>query len=359
MKKINFLSSIMLLLLCSITLLSKAQDTEISGQIRGLSDGIVKISYNRNGVFKTDSVKAIKDQFTWKAKLDMPQLIGFQINQNSISFLVEPGHTKVTGVKDSMGEFKISGSKIQQDAQQFAASITDLMDQANALSLRFQKASAEERIVLRKKQDELNEERKRRANQFIADNPKSFYSAYLIASRNSDPYDEIKPLYDLLDESVKRNGMGKNLAKKLEILEKSLIGKQIADFVQTDTAGKPVKFSSFRGKYVLIDFWASWCAPCRAENPNVLKSYNEFKDKGFTVVGISLDDKALNWKKAIHDDKMPWTQLSDLKGWKNEVSTSFGIQAVPSNFLIDPNGKIIAKDLRGPMLESKLKQLLN
>jgi len=134
---------------------------------------------------------------------------------------------------------------------------------------------------------------------------------------------------------------------------------QMTDFTQSDINGHLVKFASFKGKYILVDFWASWCMPCRAENPNVLKAYNAFKDKGFTVIGISLDDKAANWKKAVRDDKMPWTQLSDLKGWKNDLSISLGIQAIPSNFLIDPSGKIIAKDLRGKMLEDKLKELLN
>ncbi len=169
----------------------------------------------------------------------------------------------------------------------------------------------------------------------------------------------MKALYDKLDESAKQTEPGKKLARNLEILKKSRIGTQMTDFTQADTSGNPVKFSSFKGKYVLVDFWASWCGPCRAENPNVLKVYNAYKDKGFTVVGISLDDKAANWKKAIRDDKMPWVQLSDLKGWKNDISVSFGIQSIPGNLLIDPSGKIVARDLRGAMLENKLKELLN
>ena len=131
------------------------------------------------------------------------------------------------------------------------------------------------------------------------------------------------------------------------------------DFQQKSADGKQVGYADFKGKYVLIDFWASWCGPCRAENPNVLKAYNRYKDNNFTVVGISLDDKEENWKKAIREDKMPWTQLSDLKGWENEVSTYYGIRAIPSTLLVDPGGKIIAKDLRGEMLNQKLAELFN
>src|SRR6185312_5922417 len=132
------------------------------------------------------------------------------------------------------------------------------------------------------------------------------------------------------------------------------IGAQMMNFSQADTTGKPVQFADFKGKYVLVDFWASWCGPCRAENPNVLKAYNKYKDKGFTVVGISLDEKGDKWKKAIRDDHMPWDELSDLKGWKNDVSEYFGIQGIPSNLLVDPSGKIVARDLRGEALDQKL-----
>ena len=122
--------------------------------------------------------------------------------------------------------------------------------------------------------------------------------------------------------------------------------------------GTPVKLSSFRGKYVLVDFWASWCGPCRAENPNVVKAFNRFKDKNFTIVGVSLDNNRDRWVAAVKQDNLQWTQLSDLKGWSNEVAQQYNVRAIPANFLIDPKGRIIGRNLRGGDLEAKLEKVL-
>jgi peroxiredoxin len=132
------------------------------------------------------------------------------------------------------------------------------------------------------------------------------------------------------------------------------------DFTQNDVNGVPVKLSSFRGKYVLLDFWASWCGPCREENPNVVKAYNKFKDKNFTILSVSLDkpEGRNSWLAAIKNDGLSWTQVSDLKFWSNEAATLYSITSIPSNFLIDPTGKIIGKDLRGSDLEHTLEQVL-
>ncbi len=153
--------------------------------------------------------------------------------------------------------------------------------------------------------------------------------------------------------------LGKTLAP-LEPLKHTAPGAMAPDFTQNDVNGVPVKLSSFRGKYVLVDFWASWCGPCRQENPNVVRVYNKYKEKNFTILGVSLDRQGAraDWLAAIKNDGLNWTQVSDLKYWSNAAAALFYVSSIPANFLIDPNGKIIAKNLRGDDLDEKLKEVL-
>lgn len=188
--------------------------------------------------------------------------------------------------------------------------------------------------------------------------PIAFYALQVYAHSDLNPA-ILQPLFAALDSGVRQSPSGKAFQEKLVIAAKTAIGQDAMEFAQTDTLGNPVKLSSFRGKYLLLDFWASWCGPCRAENPNVVKAYAQYHPKGFEILSVSLDRPGAkdSWLKAIHADNLAWTQVSDLQFWDNAVAKEYGINSIPENFLIDPQGKIIAKNLRGDELEKKLSEL--
>lgn len=168
----------------------------------------------------------------------------------------------------------------------------------------------------------------------------------------------VEKSFNTFSPAVKSSFYGRFLEARIADSKIGQIGSPALEFIQADPAGKPVELSSFRGKYVLIDFWASWCGPCRQENPNVVLAHDRFKNKNFTVLGVSLDNNKDKWLKAIEDDKLDWTQVSDLKHWQNEVAIKYKVQSIPQNLLIDPQGIIVAKNLRGEDLQQKLCELL-
>ncbi|SEW17351.1 Peroxiredoxin [Chitinophaga sp. YR573] len=197
---------------------------------------------------------------------------------------------------------------------------------------------------------------------YIRQNPDSYFSLEVLTELAGEDIDiyKIQPLFKGLSARLRNTKAGTDFAKLLYNIGATSIGAMAPNFTQNDVNDKPVKLSDFRGKYVLLDFWASWCGPCRAENPNVVKAFNKYKDKNFTVLGVSLDQpgKKEAWLAAIKADGLPWTQVSDLQFWNNAAAKQYDIRAIPQNFLIDPTGKIVAKNLRGEALEKKLEELL-
>ncbi|SFE15702.1 Peroxiredoxin [Chitinophaga sp. CF118] len=218
------------------------------------------------------------------------------------------------------------------------------------------------KTAFRAKAATFNEDVLSTGKKFIKDHPKQLASMWVLLNelRNRLEPGEFEQVYNSLDKSLQDTKYGRSAAKYLasvKVKEERASGMAM-DFTQEDLNGNQVKLSSFRGKYVLIDFWASWCGPCRQENPNVVKAFERFKDKNFTILGISLDNNRDRWIGAVKQDGLNWTQVSDLKGWSNQVAQQYQVNSIPANFLVDPQGRIIARDLRGRALETKLEQVL-
>ena len=326
-----------------------------------------------------DSAIITNGSFTFKGQIINPSAAVIVIDRNGVglnsldtsadnlNLYVDKGEFEINS-KDSIAKAVITGSKINDDNKKLLAQLKPLIEQAKKIKEEEDKASpaqqntAEFHNAMQAKHKELQVEQKATLKIFILSNPDSYLSLlalYSVAGPSPDP-SEVDPLYNSLSDRLKATETAKVLKKSLDGLRNTAIGVTAPDFTQNDVNGAPVKLSSFRGKYVLLDFWASWCGPCRQENPNVVKAYKKYKDKNFTILSVSLDKATgkADWLAAIQNDGLSWTQVSDLKFWNNEVASLYSITSIPANFLIDPNGKIIARDLRGDDLQNKLEEVL-
>jgi len=286
---------------------------------------------------------------------------------DNLSFFIDKGDFAINS-PDSLLHAEITGSQINTDNNNLSAQLRPFVEQAQKLKIQEETASPEQQRsvefqnTMQERHKALQFAEKTTMKNFILTHPDSYLSLLALNSVGGPSPDpsELDPLYNSLSERLKNTEAAKVFKTSLDGLRNTAIGVIAPDFTQADANGIPVKLSSFRGKYVLIDFWASWCGPCRQENPNVVKVFNKYKDKNFTILGVSLDkaEGKENWLAAIKNDGLNWTQVSDLKFWHNQVAELYYVTSIPSNFLIDPNGKIIARDLRGDDLESKLEEVL-
>jgi thiol-disulfide isomerase/thioredoxin len=326
-----------------------------------------------------DSAEITNGKFVFKGDIIYPTNaflvidhsgVGFANLNNTadvLSFYIDKGEVAINGT-DSVSTAKITGSTVNDDNKKLMAQLAPVFKEAQRLKAEETAASpaqqntAEFQNEIQVKHKNLATAQKAILKMFILSNPDSYISLLAISSVGGPSPDmaELESLYDSISQRLKETETAKVLKNAIDALKNTAVGIMAPDFTQTDVNGVPVKLSSFRGKYVLLDFWASWCGPCRQENPNVVKAYKKYKDKNFAIIGVSLDktDTRSNWLSAIKNDGLSWTQVSDLKFWNNEVAVLYYIRSIPANFLIDPNGKIIAKDLRGNDLENKLEVVL-
>ncbi len=285
---------------------------------------------------------------------------------DNLSFFIDKGTLTITS-KDSVKNAQLTGSQLNLDNIKLQEQLKSINRKGEALMAEYKAASVEQQkspafqAGMQSKYKALQTLQSFTLKSFITDNPNSYLSLLALSSVGGPSPDpgEIEPLFNSLSQNVRDTEAGKVLKKQLDALRVTSVGSVAPDFIQNDVNGAPVKLSSFRGKYVLLDFWASWCGPCRQENPNVVRNYNKYKAKNFTVLGVSLDkaDSKSAWLTAIKTDGLDWTQVSDLKYWNNEAAALYSVTSIPQNYLIGPDGKIIAKNLRGEDLDAKLQEL--
>ncbi|MFC3559235.1 redoxin domain-containing protein [Pedobacter jamesrossensis] len=371
---------ILLAILLPFISFAQVANFSLTGKIGNLNKpAMAYIDYMDNGVSHEDSVALVNGSFKF-----MGNVSGYAYARMALDHTGEgKGKAVYTGdviyfyfgkeqvtitSKDSLENAVFSGSKVYQEYDAYNKAIGGtIMALTKAVNADFNSGTPEQQkdSTYRSAVDQrFRKNIKNRSDKqllFAKEHPNSYFSLVALSEAAGSPVDvaKVQPLFNALNKEYRLTDMGKELAQRIEANGITAVGKQAPLFTQNDVVGKPVSLASLRGKVVLVDFWASWCGPCRAENPNLVKQYNTYKDKGFQIISVSLDNVKERWLEAIEKDKLDWLHVSDLKGWNNEVGRLYGVRAVPASFLLDAQGKIIGNGLRGEDLNKKLAEIFN
>lgn len=344
---------------------------EISGNIAGIEDG--KQVYLHQQILNgrpvpVDTTEVKNEKFSFKGKVEEPRLhyLYVQDIQTALPFIVEEGNIEMEVYKDSIGLSKLSGTPSNDDLATYIANSANLRGKVKAIREQVEQAKQQRDEVtmttLNETYAEIIEEGKNYDLDFIRSNLDS-YMALLIMEQmlgtNSKTPAEISPLYDSLSVAVKETETGKALGTKLKEATRLTEGAIAPEFSGPTPDGGVIALKETLEKVTIVDFWAAWCKPCRVENPNLVALYNEYNDKGLNILGVSLDRKAEDWKKAIEEDSLTWSHVSNLQHWNDPIAKLYNIRSIPATYLLDSEGKIIAKDLRGQALYDKVAELLN
>ncbi len=339
----------------------------ISGKVTGLKDSTLVYLVNSNNGNPIAQTYSSKGSFTLFGKVESPDVyqISFIGYKDVYEVFLDNSNVDIAGASASLKKMTVTGSPVALDFQVYEKRFNPLKDKLNKqVGLANQTSEAKKRDSAVNLVNKTVADIQNQIDLFVKEKPGSPVTAFILYITNSLTTDPsvTEARFAKLTASAKNNVYGNALAQMLQqqqaAKEFGAIGSQAPDFTQNDPEGKPVALSSLRGKYVLIDFWASWCGPCRRENPNVVAAFNEFKSKNFTILGVSLDQDKEKWLQAIKADNLNWTQVSDLAYWNNAAAKQYQVTGIPQNFLLDPSGKIVGKNLRGEELHQKLSEIL-
>lgn len=330
MKKIFILTNLLLISFLGLYA-QKETPLNLTGSVKDVNEGTVYLQRFDNKIFSTIDSAVIKDgAFAFSSTIILPELYGLTLDTAQTPLYIFLENNPISVQLDTSDYFRnsvVKGSKAQERFEDFKTKSTEV-----------------------------------NIGDFINEDPGSIVSAYVLYRNFSYRLtpQEIRDNVNLLDKSLKSTQYVTVLDELAKTMETVQPGNIAPDFVSTSPDGRSERFSDYIGEnYILLDFWAAWCGPCRRDNPNIVAAYQKYKDKGFTVYGVSLDRNRDAWLKAIQDDELTWTQVSDLAFWNSKAAALYGVRAIPSNFLIDPNGRIIATNIKGKDLHNKLEELLS
>ena len=352
----------------------------IKGSLRGdLEDGtqvFLKTIGEGNQPMEVDTTTIKEGKFEFTGVSEKPELYYIFVDkaQGYTAVILENGEIEFEASIDSLGFAEIGGTPQNDYFSNYMEESRKISLQAKSIQEDLQRATTsggtpESIAALRDEMQELTEEYQGFETKFVKENPDALISALLleraISTKTLDS-SEAQKLFDAFSEEIKQSKPGKNIMELLERLKQAeesekntSIGATAPNFSGPNPNGETLELKNLLGKATLVDFWAAWCRPCRAENPNIVSVYEKYHDKGLNIVGVSLDRTADAWKKAIEDDGLNWNHISNIAYFDDEIAKLYNVDAIPAAFLLDENGVIVAKNLRGPALEQKVAELLN